>query len=99
MFDKRMDIINYSKDILFTNMQRLCIMFAAYELSFIVQNEINENKAVIQINQGLSVTSLDITNITETNIHYQDKTNPENTIQIEKTNLKIPSFTLSSYIS
>ena len=44
LFDKRMDIINYSKDILFTNMQRLCMMFAAYELSFIVQNEINENK-------------------------------------------------------
>ena len=44
LFDKRMDIINYSKDILVTNMQRLCMMFAAYELSFIVQNEINENK-------------------------------------------------------
>lgn len=44
MFDKRMDIINYSKDILFTNMQRLCMMFAAYEISFIVQEEINESR-------------------------------------------------------
>ena len=44
MFDKRMDIINYSKDILFTNMQRLCMMFAAYEISFIVQEEVNEKR-------------------------------------------------------
>ena len=44
LFDKRMDVINYSKDILFTNMQRLCMMFASYELSFIVQEEINEKR-------------------------------------------------------
>ena len=44
MFDKRMDIINYSKDILFTNMQRLCMMFASCEISFIVQDEINKKR-------------------------------------------------------
>ena len=44
MFDKRMDIINYSKDILFTNMQRLCMMFASYEISFVVQDEINKKR-------------------------------------------------------
>ena len=44
LFDKQIDIINYSKDIWFTNMQRICLMFAAYELSFIVQGEINEKR-------------------------------------------------------
>jgi sensor histidine kinase YesM len=52
-----MDIINYSKDILFTNMQRLCMMFAAYEVSFIVQDEINEvrENEVPQIALWLSI--------------------------------------------
>lgn len=44
LFDKQMDIINYSKDILFTNMQRICMMFSAYEISFIVKGEINERR-------------------------------------------------------
>ena len=44
LFDKQMDIINYSKDIWFTNMQRICLMFAAYELSVIVQGEIDEKR-------------------------------------------------------
>ena len=42
--DKQMDIIIYYRSILFTNLQRLCMMFAAYEIAFIVQGEINEKK-------------------------------------------------------
>lgn len=41
IFDVQIGIINYYKDILPTNLQRICMMFAAYEISCIVQAEIN----------------------------------------------------------
>lgn len=44
LFDRQMDIINYYRDILSTNLHRLCVMFAAYEVTFIVQGEINESR-------------------------------------------------------
>lgn len=44
LFDQQMDIINYYKDILATNGQRICMMFAAYEVTVIVQREINKSR-------------------------------------------------------
>lgn len=45
LFDLPIDIVNYYKDILATNGQRICMMFAAYEISVIVQNKINESRS------------------------------------------------------
>jgi sensor histidine kinase YesM len=66
LFDKQMDVINYSRDILFTNMQRLCMMFAAYEVSFIVQCEINEKREnkLPPIVFGLSVFNIGLLLVT-----------------------------------
>lgn len=60
LFDLPIDIVNYYKDILATNGQRICMMFAAYEIAVIVQNKINESreKKLPPLVLGLSIFNM-----------------------------------------
>lgn len=60
LFDLQIDIVNYYKNILTTNGQRICMMFAAYEITVIVQNKINESreKKLPPLVLGLSIFNM-----------------------------------------
>ena len=60
IFDLQVGVINYYKNILPTNMQRLCLMFAAYELSVIAEKEISilKKKKLPPVVWGLGIFNM-----------------------------------------